>query len=107
MVLLLSCSLSCLIWQSLYCEEILQHLALSSNNVSVSLECEIVQKREHSQKAGNKNTTACYQKLLTGFPSNHLLSQDGCQVHMHFKGTKKVLTIRSITVDCFTVHHIR
>ena len=46
-----------------------------------------------------------FQKLL----ANHFLSQDGYKIHtcMHFKVIEKVLTIRSLAVDCFTSHCIK
>ena len=58
-------------------------------------------------EAGNKYTSACYVKLLVGFPLNRFLSQDGCQIHLDFKGMKRALTFRSLAVHCVTAHRIK
>ena len=75
-----------------------------------------MQKREHFQKSfflfdrGKQLKHFCLfcnVKLSSGFPLNHFLILDEYQVHTHFKGMKKVLTIRFLAVNCFTVQHIR
>ena len=46
-------------------------------------------------------------RISIGFPLNYFLSQDRYQIHMHFKGMKRVLTFRSLAVDYFTAHCIK